>query len=59
MVIELSERGLVVQVQKPIEVRFRGQAVGHFDADLVVNDIVIVELKSVRLPVPVNPVDPV
>jgi GxxExxY protein len=48
MVIELTERGLVVQVQKPIEVRFRGQAVGHFDADLLVNDIVIVELKSVR-----------
>jgi GxxExxY protein len=48
MVIALTERGLLAQVQQPIEVRFRGQPVGHFDADILVNDVVIVELKSVR-----------
>lgn len=48
MVIELTQRGLAAQVQQPIEVCFRGQPVGYFDADILVNDIVIVELKSVR-----------
>jgi GxxExxY protein len=48
MVIELTDRGLVAEVQKPIEVRFRGRAVGHFQADLLVNESVIVELKSIR-----------
>jgi len=48
MVIELTERGFVVVSQKPINVYFRGSVVGHFEADLLVNDIVIVELKSVR-----------
>src|SRR5690242_20447400 len=48
MLIELTERGLSAQVQQPIIVNYRGQEVGHFDADILVNDIVIVELKSVR-----------
>jgi GxxExxY protein len=48
MAIELTERGLFVQVQEPIEVHFRGNTVGHFDADILVNDSIIVELKSVR-----------
>jgi GxxExxY protein len=36
MTVEMTERGLLVQVQEPIEVRFRGQVVGHFDADMLV-----------------------
>src|SRR5262245_31394842 len=48
MVIELTDRGRCVQVQEPITVSYRGQEVGHFDADILVNDIIIVELKSVR-----------
>jgi GxxExxY protein len=39
---------LVAESQKPIKVYFRGTVVGHFEADLLVNDSVIVELKSVR-----------
>jgi GxxExxY protein len=48
MVVELTERGLIAQAQQPIEVFFRGRVVGHFEADLLVDDAVIVELKSVR-----------
>jgi GxxExxY protein len=48
MVVELTKRGLVAEVQKPIDVYYRGQLVGYFQADLLVNDAVIVELKSVR-----------
>jgi GxxExxY protein len=48
MVVELQRRGSVVQAQSPIEVYFRGEPVGLFMADLVVDDTVIVELKSVR-----------
>jgi GxxExxY protein len=48
MVMELQERGIVAESQKQIKVYFRGTVVGHFEADLLVNDSVIVELKSVR-----------
>jgi GxxExxY protein len=48
MVVELAERGLVVQSQEPIEVEYRGHTVGQFTADLIVDHAVIVELKSVR-----------
>jgi GxxExxY protein len=48
MIIELTERGLIAESQQPIKVYFRGVVVGNFEADLLVNDLVIVELKSVR-----------
>lgn len=48
MVVELTSRGLFAYVQKPIEVLYRGQRVGYFVADLIVDDRVIVELKSRR-----------
>jgi GxxExxY protein len=48
MVVELTRRGYVVQPQASIEVYYHGEPVGFFVADLIVNDVVIVELKSVR-----------
>lgn len=48
LMIELTERGLIAESQKQIDVFFRGNVVGHFEADLLVNETVIVELKSVR-----------
>jgi len=48
MAIALSEGGLKVVQQAPINVRFRGHPVGEFRADLLVNDLVIVELKAAR-----------
>jgi len=48
MVIELREAGLRVEQQKPIVVRYRGIVVGEYVADLFVEDLVLVELKSIR-----------
>jgi GxxExxY protein len=47
MTIELSRAGLAVEVQKPIRVFYEGHEVGNFVADMIVNDLVILELKSV------------
>ncbi|MDD5207319.1 MAG: GxxExxY protein [Desulfobacterales bacterium] len=48
MLIELSRAGLSVETQKPISVYYDDQLVGEFIADIVVNDSVILELKSVK-----------
>ena len=47
MVVALSDAGIPVRAQAPITVRFRGRLVGDFYADLLVDDKVIVELKTV------------
>ena len=52
MMIALSDAGLSVQSQKPVKVLFRGKPVGDFYADLVVEEKVIVELKSVKALIP-------
>ena len=50
----LKKRGLVVERQKPVSIEFEGE---HFDegfrADLIVNGLVIIELKSVEKVSPV------
>ena len=48
MLIELRKAGLETQFQVSIEVRYEGECVGDFIADIIVEDTVIVELKSVR-----------
>jgi len=42
---ELRKAGLRAETQRPITVRYDGQIVGAFVADLLVNDELIVELK--------------
>ena len=48
MAIELRQVGLNVNQQQSINVQYHGEVVGEFFADLVVEDVIIVELKSVR-----------
>ncbi|MEM9019117.1 MAG: GxxExxY protein [Planctomycetota bacterium] len=48
MVIAIEQMGLKVQAQKPVSVHFRGQPVGDYLADLLIEDIIIVELKPIR-----------
>lgn len=48
MVIALSELGLRVEQHVPVPVWFRGHKIGTFYSDLLVENIVIVELKAVR-----------
>ncbi len=48
MLIELHKAGLDVASQESITVYYDNEIVGAFTADIIVNDTVIVELKSVR-----------
>jgi len=48
MMIELSKAGLKAEQQKEIEVYYDDEPVGDFKADIVVEDKIIVELKSVK-----------
>ena len=46
--IALTEAGISVRRQDPIVVWFRGQQVGDFKADMVIEDQVLLELKAAR-----------
>jgi len=48
LVIELRKQGLKAESQKSITVRYDGEVVGEFVADIVVEDTIVLELKSVR-----------
>ncbi len=48
LVIELKNRGLTPNAEQPIEVYYANQLIGKYYADVVVNDLVIVELKAVK-----------
>ncbi len=52
LLLALRQKGLKVEAQKPIEVLFRGENVGQFYTDLLVDDKVIVELKAVKAILP-------
>jgi GxxExxY protein len=43
----LKEKGFNVLAQAPLSVIFRGQEVGQFYADILVEDKVIIEIKAV------------
>lgn len=45
LLIAMRQKGLQVDVEKPFEVVFRDKVVGRYNADLVVGQTVIVELK--------------
>lgn len=44
--LELKSKGFNVEAQKKIEVYYKGIEVGQYYADLVVEDLVILELKA-------------
>jgi GxxExxY protein len=45
---ELREKGLQVKTQHSVKVGYKGEIVGEYIADLIVEDQVIVELKTVE-----------
>ena len=47
--VELVLRGLKAEVERPIQVRFKGAVVGDYVADLVVEGQLIVELKVAKV----------
>lgn len=48
LMIELKKRGLNARDELPIQVHYDGQLVGEYYADLVVNDLVILEIKAAK-----------
>jgi len=48
LLIELRKAGLDTESEKPITVYYENEIVGEFIADMIVNDTIILELKSVR-----------
>ena len=48
MALALEDAGLAVEREVALEVRFRGRTVGSFRADLVVQRLVVLELKAGR-----------
>jgi len=46
MYVELKHRGFRVDAQKQIKVYYKGNEVGEYYSDLVINDLVILELKA-------------
>ena len=48
MMVELNRRGLAYEAEKPISVYYENVLVGDFKADIVVEGILILELKAVQ-----------
>lgn len=48
LAIELRKAGLTTVQQAPIKVYYAGTVVGEYYADLLIEDVVLVELKAVR-----------
>lgn len=48
LALELAKRGVTVVSQAPIEVRYKGEPLGAYFADLLVDGAVICEIKAVK-----------
>ena len=48
MQVELQRLGLKCEIECPIKVKYKDTIVGDFRADLFVNEVVIVELKTAK-----------
>jgi len=48
LLVELRARGLKAEAQMPISVSYKGNTVGEYFADILVEDKVIIELKTVE-----------
>jgi GxxExxY protein len=48
LAVTLTESGFQVKVQVPIKVYFHKQVMGEYVADMIVNDLVLLELKAAR-----------
>jgi GxxExxY protein len=44
---ELGKRGILLQRQVSVDVRYKGEDVGRYQLDLIINDEVVVELKAI------------
>ncbi len=54
LILELTARGLSAKSQFPIRVSYRGEIIGDYKADIVVEDKIILELKACSMIIPVH-----
>lgn len=54
LIVELEDLGLKVQSQKPLSVVYKNRIIGEFKIDLLVEDSVIIEIKSVNKIIPAH-----
>lgn len=52
ILIALTQKGISARSQVPLKVTFRGEVVGEYFADILVEDTIIVELKTVKALLP-------
>ena len=52
LLIELEKRGIRAQPQFPVPVYYDGKSVGEYFCDILIEDVVIVEIKATRNLVP-------
>ena len=48
LLLELKEAGIHAASEVQLNVRYKNEVVGHFFADIIVEDVVIVELKAIE-----------
>ncbi|HEY2981519.1 MAG TPA: GxxExxY protein, partial [Anaerolineales bacterium] len=48
LAVLIDEIGLKMERQIPIKVHFHGRIVGEYVADMIINDLVLIELKAVE-----------
>ena len=48
LLIELRKRGLKAESEVPIQVRYKGELVGDYFADIIVENLIILELKAIE-----------
>ena len=48
LLVEFAKRNLKAEAQVPISVEYKGEAVGEYFADIVVEDLVILEIKAIE-----------
>jgi len=48
MVIELRKAGIKAEAQLPVSVKYDGESIGEYTADILVEDKAILELKAVK-----------
>jgi GxxExxY protein len=48
LLVELRKRGLRAEAQVPIKVSYKGEVVGDYYSDIVVDDQVILEIKAIE-----------
>lgn len=54
LMIELQEKGIHAEAEKPIDVYYKDKIVGEFRADIIAEGIIIIELKAVQQLMPIH-----